>query len=130
MAKNYIPSPDYLTSMYSNPQFDGRWIVVRKVPINKIQIDYSLFSFQNEINQRDVDWICKDFLIEAWYPIMVTPKSFLLDGQHRLAAAKKMGLKYIDVVIDNGNTPNVPCKNNRDIFNDKISTFTPITQNL
>jgi ParB-like chromosome segregation protein Spo0J len=33
---------------------------------------------------------------------MVNPEFFLLDGQHRLAAAQKMKLRYLDVVIDNG----------------------------
>lgn len=102
MPKNYIPSPDYLTSMYNNPCFHGRWVVVEKVLISQIRIDKTLFSFQNEVNLNDVDWICKEFHVGAWYPIMINSDYFLLDGQHRLAAAQKMKLKYIDVVIDNG----------------------------
>ncbi len=102
MPKNYIPSPDYLTDMYSNPCYQGRWVVVKKVPISQIKIDKNLFSFQNEVDLNDVDWICKEFHIGAWDPIMVNSNYFLLDGQHRLAAAKKMKLKYIDIVIDNG----------------------------
>lgn len=102
MPKNYIPSPDYLTSMYTNPSFYGRWLVVEKVPVSKIKIDKSLFSFRNEVSSTNVEWICKEFHIGAWYPIMVNSEFFLLDGQHRLTAAKKMKLKYIDVVVDYG----------------------------
>ena len=105
MKKTYIASPDYLTSMYSNPQFQGRWVVVTKVPIENIKIDKSLFSFQNEVNWNDVEYMSKNFEQGAWFPVMVNPDFFLLDGQHRLAAAKRMKLKYIDVVIDNGEQP-------------------------
>jgi ParB-like chromosome segregation protein Spo0J len=32
-------------------------------------------------------------------PILVNTDFFLLDGQHRLQVAKKLGLKYVDVAI-------------------------------
>ena len=98
----YIPSPDYLTSMYSKPEFNGRWVVQTKIPIEKLKIDKSLFSFQNDVDMDEVEYMCKNFEISAWYPVMVNPDFFLLDGQHRLAAAQKMDLQYIDVVVDNG----------------------------
>lgn len=98
----YIPSPDYLISMYVNPCFNGRWVIEKKVPLSNIKIDKSLFSFQNEVNPKEIEWICNEFHLDAWYPVIVNSNKFLLDGQHRLAAAKKMKLKYIDVVIDNG----------------------------
>jgi hypothetical protein len=98
----YIPSPDYLTSMYSSPDFNGRWVVQTKIPIEKLKIDKSLFSFQNDVDMEAVEYMCKNFEIGAWYPVMVNPDFFLLDGQHRLAAAQKMNLQYIDVVVDNG----------------------------
>ena len=102
MLKNYIPSPDYLTCMFINPCFNGRWVIVKKVPVSQIKIDKSLFSFQNEVNPTEIEWICKEFHVGAWYPVMVNSDYYLLDGQHRLAAAKRMKLKYIDVVVDNG----------------------------
>ena len=98
----YIPSPDYLTSMYSKPEFNGRWVVQTKIPIEKLKIDKSLFSFQNDVDMDEVEYMCKNFEISAWYPVMVNPGFFLLDGQHRLVAAQKMNLQYIDVVVDNG----------------------------
>jgi hypothetical protein len=112
MAKTYIPSPDYLTSMYSNPQLQGRWAVVTKIPIEKIKIDKSLFSFQNNVNLNEVEYMSRNFEQGAWFPIMVTPSYFLLDGQHRLATAQKMKLKFIDVVIDYGDVPQIPSQRN------------------
>lgn len=76
-----------------------------KIPIEKIKIDKSLFSFQNEVNWSEVEYISRSFEVNAWFPVMVNPDFFLLDGQHRLAAAKKMKLRYLDVVIDNGEQP-------------------------
>jgi hypothetical protein len=88
--------------MYSKPEFNGRWVVQTKIPIEKLKIDKSLFSFQNDVDMDEVEYMCKNFEISAWYPVMVNPDFFLLDGQHRLAAAQKMDLQYIDVVVDNG----------------------------
>jgi hypothetical protein len=105
MKKAYIPSPEYLTSMYAKPEFNGRWIVMPKIQIDKIKVDKALFSHQNEINLADVIFIIENFEIGAWFPIMVNPDFFLLDGQHRLAAAQKMKLKYLDIVVDNGEQP-------------------------
>ena len=102
LKRTYIPSPDYLTSMYSKPEFNGRWVVQTKIPIEKLKIDKSLFSFQNDVDMDEVEYMCKNFEISAWYPVMVNPGFFLLDGQHRLVAAQKMNLQYIDVVVDNG----------------------------
>lgn len=105
MKKTYIPSPEYLTSMYDKPEFRGRWTVASKIPIERIKVDRTLFSHQNEINWADVESIVENFEISAWFPIMVNPAFFLLDGQHRLATAKKMKLQFIDVVIDTGEQP-------------------------
>ena len=105
MKKTYIPSPEYLTSMYDKPEFNGRWIVMLKTPIEKIKVDKTLFSFQNEVNWTEVEYISKSFEIGAWFPIMVNRDFFLLDGQHRLAVAQRMKLQYLDVVIDNGEQP-------------------------
>jgi hypothetical protein len=98
----YIPSPDYLIFMYSSSEFNGRWVVQTKIPIEKIKIDKALFSFQNDVDMGAVEYLCENFEIGAWYPVMVNTEYFLLDGQHRLAAAQKMGLQYIDIVVDNG----------------------------
>jgi hypothetical protein len=88
--------------MYSSSEFNGRWVVQTKIPIEKLKIDKALFSFQNDVDMEAVEHMCKNFEIGAWYPVMVNPDFFLLDGQHRLAAAQKMKLQFIDVVVDNG----------------------------
>lgn len=76
-----------------------------KTSIEKIKVDKTLFSFQNEVNWTEVEYISKNFEIGVWFPIMVNRDFFLLDGQHRLAAAQRMKLQYLDVVIDNGEQP-------------------------
>jgi hypothetical protein len=70
-----------------------------KVPIEKIKIDTRLFSYPNSINVESAKSIAKYFDLDLWNPILVNKDYFLLDGQHRLEAAKSMGLKYIDVIV-------------------------------
>jgi len=41
------------------------------------------------------------FYLDAWEPIMINERYFLIDGQHRLMVAKKLGLKYIDAIVAN-----------------------------
>jgi hypothetical protein len=98
--KEYIASPNYLTDMYSNPCYFGGFQLKTKVSIDTIKIDKKYFAFQNKVNEREVDYMAEHFYIGAWYPIIVNKKNYLLDGQHRIAAAKKMNLKYIDVVVE------------------------------
>lgn len=61
------------------------------------------------MNKLDVDYMVNNFYKGAWFPIMINQNYYLLDGQHRLAAAKKLHLKYIDVVIqtDDYRLPNI-----------------------
>ena len=40
-----------------------------------------------------------NFEILGWIPITLDKEFYLLDGQHRLEVAKRLNLKYIDVVI-------------------------------
>lgn len=59
------------------------------------------FSYANNVGEESVNAIVKDFYIGAWGSIFLNPKNYLIDGQHRLAAAKRMGFKFIDIVIIN-----------------------------
>jgi hypothetical protein len=95
--KKYIPIELWKETFVKQPFFT----LVERVPLSKIRIDKSLFSFQNNIDPSQVDFIVNNFDIDFWMPITVNPEYYLLDGQHRLQVAKKMGLKYIDVVICN-----------------------------
>ena len=98
-TKNYIPV-ELWRSTYTNPTMAETFAFVEKVPLSKIRLDKKLFSWQNEVSPSFVDFIVENFDIDFWMPILVNPDYFLLDGQHRLQAARKMGLKYLDVVIN------------------------------
>ena len=94
--RDYIPVELWKDS-YKLPYFT----FIERVPVSKIKIDKGLFAWQNEVDLSQVDFITKNFDIDFWMPITVNQDYYLLDGQHRLQVAEKLGLKYIDVVIDN-----------------------------
>ncbi len=78
------------------------WTPEAKVPIEKIKIDRKRLAFDNPVAVREVSRMAANFDPELWMPIMVDKDYCLLDGQHRLAVARKLGLRYIDVVIEDG----------------------------
>ncbi len=94
--RDYIPVELWKDS-YKPPTF----CFVERVPISSIAIDKKYFAWQNEVDPTQVDFIAENFDIDFWMPVIVNPEFYLLDGQHRLQVAEKLGLKYIDVVIDN-----------------------------
>ena len=116
--KKYIPTLDLWRSMFLQPCFGGRWAIQEKIPISEIKIDKSLFSFQNEVSLSQVSSMVEEFNVDYWIPITVNPEYFLLDGQHRLKTAERLGLKYIDVVVDYGDDVVVVKKKprHRDLF--------------
>jgi hypothetical protein len=118
MHKQYIPTLEHWRSMFLNPSFGGRWIIENRIPISEIKVDKSLFSFQNDVSETRIDSMVKEFNVDYWIPITVNPDHFLLDGQHRLQTAKRLGLKYIDVVVDHGEVETALKKklSRRDVF--------------
>lgn len=83
-------------------QFDKPyWVPMRRVLLSHIEVDRSLMSFPNEICEEQVRIIIDNFDRDYWLPITLDSKNFLLDGQHRLEAARRMRLKYIDAVVQN-----------------------------
>ena len=101
--------PDYIPIEQFQEQAFSKWgTILHKFEISKISIDKSRFSFCNEVVPSEVDNIAYYFHKDAWEPITLDDEYYLKDGQHRLAAAKKMGLKYIDAVIFNPNLLNPP----------------------
>lgn len=96
--KNYIPCDNCfkITSLYKD--YPEVFKSIEKYPINKIKVDKRKLEYANDVRESDVDLIVSEFLHEAWEPIFISEEGFLLDGQHRLAAAKKMKLKYLDVI--------------------------------
>jgi len=97
--KDYIESPKHWKNMYTNVSFNGTWRSVDKLPIECIKIDRSLFSYDNKEDTTQVLDILANFDQKLWIPLLVNEQFFLLDGQHRLAVAKQLCLKYVDVII-------------------------------
>lgn len=98
--QDYIPAlklnkEDLFVSRFDKPY----WTPKDKVYIDEIKIDKNLFAFNNQVIDSAVNTIVSDFNLISWIPITVNKDLYLLDGQHRLEAAKRMKLKYIDVVI-------------------------------
>ena len=98
--KKYIPMGEIWKETYLRPQVMESFQLVEKVPIANITIDKRLFFWENEVDLAHVDFILKNFDPDFWMPILINGDCFLLDGQHRLQVAKRMGLEYIDAIID------------------------------
>lgn len=97
---NYLPAlklnkEDLFVKNFDKPY----WTIINKFPIDKIKIDKSLFSFNNEIDESTVNMIVSGFDLIFWIPVTINKDFYLLDGQHRLEAARRMNLKYIDVAV-------------------------------
>lgn len=101
MKKMYIPTSEIWKETYAKPQTMKSFSLVERVPLSKIKIDKNRFSWQNAVDPARVNFIAQHFDLDFWMPVLVDPDYFLLDGQHRLRVAKKLGLKFIDVAIDN-----------------------------
>lgn len=98
--KDYLPVIKMNIDMFT--KFDKPyWVFKEKVNVDDIKIDKSLMSFDNPILNSTLNNIKYYFDEVFWLPITVNKDFYLLDGQHRLTAAKQMNLKYIDVVIQN-----------------------------
>lgn len=104
---DYIPvaqtSIDFFTK-YDRPY----WTPVRRVPLDSIKVDRSRMSFANEVSDEQVKTIIEHFDLFAWLPVTLDKDFYLLDGQHRLAVARLIGLKYLDVVIQDTELLNTP----------------------
>ncbi len=96
----YIPSPEYFKTYTTYKEHPDIFRPKNKVPVNRIKLDRKRLAFPNPVRGKDVDYLINNFCLEGWEPIMIDTHYFLVDGQHRLEAAKRMGLKYIDVIIE------------------------------
>jgi hypothetical protein len=99
-GKEYIASLKHWKDMYNNPAYNGAWKSVDRVPIRKIKIEKSLLAYPNEVDNQEVQYMLANFDSTVWIPVLVNQNFNLLDGQHRLAVAKRMHLKYIDVIVE------------------------------
>lgn len=94
---NYIPCKDCFKNYSIFKKHPTIFIPKDKVPIKDIKFSK---KYPNPLIKEEVGYIVDDFCIDGWEPIWINQNYFLTDGQHRLAAAKKIGLKYIDVIIE------------------------------
>jgi hypothetical protein len=100
MQTKYIPcQKDFLIFSAANTNTAGYCTPITRFPIEKIKLNKKYLSFANPVSEEDINYIVSDFYLYAWEPIFLNPKKYLIDGQYRLAAAKKMGLKFMDVII-------------------------------
>ena len=90
--KNYIPTQKHWRDMFAQYSF---YRVLEKFPIQQIKRK----KLRNDLKCSDVLQMLMNFDQDAWIPITLDKKYCLIDGQHRLAMAHKMCLKYIDAVI-------------------------------
>ena len=95
----YIPCeesslPGFL--IHKNYHVQLNWFFKSKVEINKIKLPKN----RNYIDKETLNSISQNFYPFAWEPVRVSPNMEILDGYHRLIAAKKIGLKYLDILID------------------------------
>ncbi|MDD3731525.1 MAG: ParB/RepB/Spo0J family partition protein [candidate division Zixibacteria bacterium] len=95
----YIPVKKFHVDSYEHQPLCNSFYVIKKYPIKQIKINKKYFAFQNEVDEEEVIYMLFNFDRKAWEPIMINEKGYLLDGQHRLKLAEKLGLNYIDVVI-------------------------------
>lgn len=98
--RDYIKSPQHWKDMHN--KYSG-WQSKDKVAIKKIKINRKLFAFDNSVNMDNVYYMLVNFDKYLWMPITVNKDYYLLDGQHRLALAKQLGLRYLDVIIEDEN---------------------------
>ena len=98
--RDYIKSSNSLKNVFA--KFNG-FSFEYKISIKKIKVNRKLFAFDNSVNMEDVCYMLMNFDKFFWDPVTVNTDYYLLDGQHRLALAEKMGLRYIDVMIENKN---------------------------
>lgn len=95
-------NPDYIPiAKFLNESLQKYGKIIHKFPIFKVKFDKNRLSYQNQVLDSTVNNIVYNFYSEGWEPIVLDNEYYLRDGQHRLAAARIMGLKYIDVIIYN-----------------------------
>ena len=101
MKKKYIAAPNHFKNYFTYKEYPEVFRPIDKYPIRKIKFNKKYLAIPNAIREEDVNYIVNEFNIEGWEPIYINEKGYLIDGQHRLTAAKKMKMDYIDVVLLN-----------------------------
>jgi ParB-like nuclease domain len=99
----YIPCeesslPGFL--IHKNYHVQLNWFFKSKVLLDDIKLPENSLESRDWIDKETINNIVNDFYPSGWEAVRVNPKMEILDGYHRLVAAKKLGLKYIDIIID------------------------------
>lgn len=112
LQSDYIPAADWQDTCLMLSKTDDlfNWLQIKKVSVKKIKVDKSLLDYPNDVNEDEVTYMLNNFYEDAWEPIFINENYFLLDGQHRLRLAQRIGLKYIDVVMKKRKDPEVTKK--------------------
>lgn len=71
------------------------------LPVSKLMIDHTYQ--RNSLSQRNVDQIVKNYSVGSFGALNVAERNgifyYVVDGQHRLAAAKKLGLTVVPCAV-------------------------------
>lgn len=113
VKKDYIPATNHWKEIYRRfSEKDDLWdyIPLDRIPVKKIRIDKTLLDYPNDVDENEVTYMIENFYKGAWDPIMVNENYFILDGQHRLRLAQRVGLKYIDVMMRKRKSPEITRK--------------------
>lgn len=97
---------DYIPVIKENYDMWERLNAPYFVPAKKIQIDKIIIDKKfvpNPLCLQTVQTICEYFNEWNWYPIIIDENNYLRDGQHRIAFAKSIGLRYIDAILQDQN---------------------------
>ena len=101
--RDYIPVKKHWFGMYlrlNNSNKKQYYTPHLKFPIEKIRVDISHYADKQEMFRADVFYMLVNFDRTVWEPVIINKSGLLLDGYHRVEAAKQMGLFFIDLVIE------------------------------
>lgn len=91
-SREYIPCQKHWKDMFTQYPF---FRVIEKFSISRIKRK----KLRNSLDKGEIFYMLMNFSKDAWMPVILDQKYFLLDGQHRIELARQMGLSHIDVVI-------------------------------
>jgi ParB-like nuclease domain len=94
----YFSVPSFL--IYGDKEIKLSWFFKSKVEIEKIKLPEDPLENRDLIDKGRIENIVENFHPFGWGPIRVNPNMEVLDGYHRVVSAQKLGLKYLDIIID------------------------------
>jgi DNA modification methylase len=95
---DYVPASQGITSTYN--VFNGtNFTFISRFPVERIKSEERSAEAQKEIDYNWVAHILGNFDDRLWEPIVLDHDYYLIDGYHRLAVAKLLRLRYIDIIV-------------------------------